>query len=366
MIKIASTNKLCPHCGKFAKTSHSIPLHTLISALILSAALFFWVSNRNRPIETGAAAANTQSAPASERLPGEIAAYIRSPQADKACGVCLASANSFMDDRRVAGIRGKTKDMVLLPSGEYKIGSPAGLGDPDEHPRHLAYLDAFYIDKYEVTTADYLKFAENTGADYPEWARPEGKFNIDTGSEPYYKHLSPVLKTCGTCPVVGVTAHNAEAYCRSKNRRLPTEAEWEAAARGGTDSAFSFGDDPAMTADYAWNETNSGKQPRSVGGKKPNNYGLYDMHGNVWEWVSDFYDKEYYAISQKNNPKGPMNGTDHVVRGGSWAFDADSLRSGNRASTYKANDDIGFRCAVYENELSAGAVSGSATAIIRN
>ena len=365
----SATKKPCPHCGKFARDKHRIPLHVVSSALILGAAFFFWASDRNRPADAGGSASATdalQSAPASGRLSGDVIGYIGSTEADKTCGMCLASADSFLEGKKLAVIREKTKDMILLPAGEYQTGSPDSLGDPDEHPRRQIFLDAFYLEKYEVTTADYLKFAKDTGDNYPEWAKPNGKFNIDTGSEPYYKHLSTILKTCGTCPVVGVTPKNADAYCQSKNRRLPTEAEWEAAARGGADSAFSFGDNPAMAGDYAWYETNSGERPQPVGGKRPNQYGLYDLHGNVWEWTSDLYAPDYYNKSPKHDPKGPTTGKDHVIRGGSWAFDADSLRSANRANTYKANDDIGFRCAVSKSALSADAASPEAVDIVRD
>ena len=351
MTKTTSAKRTCLRHGRSVKNGHRIPHDIFIAALILGAA----------------APGVLQAAPVFGRLSEGVIAYIGSPEADKSCGVCLTSADSFLESKKLAALRKKTKGMAYLPAGEYKIGSPDSLGDPDEHPRHQTYLDAFYIEKYEVTTADYMAFAKYTGDNYPEWAKPEGNFNIDTGRDAYYKHLSAIIKTCKTCPVIGVTAKNAEAYCQSKNRRLPTEAEWEAAARGGSDSAFSFGDNPAMAGDYAWDESNSGETPHPVGRKKPNKYGLYDMHGNVWEWVSDFYDRDYYSKSPKRNPKGPAEGKEHAIRGGSWAFDEDALRSGNRANTNKANDDIGFRCAVSESSLSDdAAATSSAVDIIRN
>jgi formylglycine-generating enzyme required for sulfatase activity len=280
--------------------------------------------------------------------------YIGLPEADKSCGVCLAAANNFLEDKNLAALREKTKDMAYLRGGEYQTGSPGGLGDPDEHPRHKVYLDAFYMDKHETTIGDYMRFVKETGGDYPEWAKPEGKFNIDSGKEDYYKRLSSLLKTCETCPIVGITAKNAQAYCASKNKRLPTEAEWEASARAGSESAFSFGDNLSLAGDYAWHEGNSGAKPHPVGEKKPNSFGLYDMHGNVWEWTSDYYEREYYQKSPTRNPKGPEKLAERVIRGGSWAFEADSSRSANRASIDKPNDDIGFRCSVSESALSSG------------
>lgn len=349
----SDAKKPCPHCGSPAANERRTPLHVFMSALLLCAAFYFWTSGHNRPTAAGEPGRDAiLTAQASYgRLSARVLSYINSPEADKACGVCVASADRFMKTRQATALREKTKDMVLLPAGEYQIGSPDGAGDPDEHPRHGVYLDAFYIDKYETTIGDYMKFVDVTGGDHPEWARPQGKFNIDTGKEDYYKRLYSVLKNCRTCPVTGVSSKNAQAYCAAKNRRLPTEAEWEAAARGGSQSEFSFGDDGAMAWDYAWYEVNSGLKLHPVGEKKPNGLGIYDMHGNVWEWVSDYYEKWLYQKPQTRNPKGPERGEEHVIRGGSWASDLTSARSANRASNDRPNDDIGFRCAVSERTI---------------
>jgi formylglycine-generating enzyme required for sulfatase activity len=339
--------KTCPHCGAPPKNRTGIPSHFISALLALAAAFFFWTGRRN---PTGGMIPSIQS---SGGLSAEKIKYLSSPEADKACGVCLASADNFMKEKRLAAIREKTKRMALLPAGEYTIGSPEGRGDPDERPRHRVYLDAFFIDKYETTLAEYMEFAADSGGDYPEWAKAGSQFNLDTGSETYYRHLAPLLKTCKDCPIIGVSAKNAEAYCKSRNKRLPTEAEWEAAARGGTESEFSFGDDPAAADNYSWNSKNAAKTPHPVGQKKPNGYGLYDVHGNVWEWTSGFYEKWYYKTSPARNPGGAPTGEEHVIRGGSWAFDADSSRTANRATNDKPNDDIGFRCAVSEAAVSA-------------
>ncbi|MFA6435493.1 MAG: SUMF1/EgtB/PvdO family nonheme iron enzyme [Elusimicrobiales bacterium] len=360
MTALPANTSRCPHCGKTAAGGYKLPAHLLISVLLLGLALFFWVTGRNRLAD-----AVNQARLTSDQKAGGVIAYIWSPEADKACGGCLASAGKFVEEKKTAALREKTKDMAYLSAGEYQIGSPEGAGDPDEHPRHKVYLDAFYIDKYEASTADYMKFAAAANANYPEWAKPGGQFNIDTGSKSYYRHLSSVFKNCGGCPIVGVTAKDARAYCAAKNKRLPTEAEWEAAARGGTDSIFSFGDDPAATAEYAWYEADSGGEPHLAGRKKPNGAGIYDMHGNVWEWTADLYDKEYYRESPRLNPAGPVSGSDNVIRGGSWAFDADSLRSANRAGSDKSNDDIGLRCAVSEAALSETAAAPGAVDIVR-
>lgn len=290
-----------------------------------------------------------QTTPRSED--SELLSYIRGDKADPACGVCLSSARKEAE----SSVRTKTAEtkpleknpeMALVPGGAHHLGSPAGAGDPDERPAADIKMAPFYLDRTEVTIADYLKFSSSTAGHYPEWLKPAGKFNINTGKNKYYRHLEGVILTCPNCPVFGVAWEDADAYCRWMNKRLPTEAEWEAAARAGSGDKYSFGNSSANAEAYAWLETNSGETPHPVGTRKPNKYGLSDMHGNVWEWVYDLYGKDYYAQRPSMDPPGPEKGKEHVIRGGSWNFDADSARSGNRASTDSPNDDIGFRCAL--------------------
>ncbi len=350
MSGIPSPDKICPHCGKAAGRGGKVPSHALAAVVLMSAAVIFAALGRDRAA-SASGGAEAPVGPSVGRLSAAAMEYIASPEADKACGGCLAAADGFLEGKKQAVLREKTKGMVYIPAGDYQRGSPEGAGDPDERPLRQVRLEAFYIEKTEVTTGEYMKFAEETRSNYPEWSKPGGKFNLNTGSEAYYKPLAGVLPNCPACPVVGVPVKDAEAYCRAKGRRLPTEAEWEAAARGGAASAFSFGEDPSRAGDYAWYEGNSGGRPQPVGGRGPNKFGLFDMHGNVWEWVSDRYDRGYYADSPRRDPPGPAAGNENVIRGGSWAFDADSMRSANRASTYKANDDIGFRCAVSESAV---------------
>ncbi len=295
-----------------------------------------------------------QNAPRSSR-DSELLKYIRGGSADPSCGVCLNSARKYTtssaqtEPERAKPSEAKPAEkypgMELVPGGVHRLGSPAGTGDPDEKPAADIKLAPFYMDKTEVTIGEYLKFSSAAAGHYPEWLKPGGKYNIDTGKDKYYRHLEGVIMACPNCPVFGVSWEDASAYCLWKNERLPTEAEWEAAARAGSADKFSFGNSDARAESYAWLETNSGGTPHPVGTMKPNKYGLSDMHGNVWEWVYDFYDKDYYARRPATDPQGPEKGTEHVIRGGSWGFDADSGRSGNRASTDSPNDDIGFRCA---------------------
>ncbi|MFH1619172.1 MAG: formylglycine-generating enzyme family protein [bacterium] len=218
------------------------------------------------------------------------------------------------------------KDMAVIPVGEFLMGSPDDEGFPNEHPRHKVYLDAFFIDKYELSGAKYRIFAQATGRKMPRQPCAD-KDN---------------------CPVVYVNWNDAQACCEYYGKRLPTEAEWEKAARGRTDAKYSFGDNEKMLGVYAWYWGNSGTKVHPVGGKKTNKYGLYDMHGNVLEWVADWYDDKYYETSPGINPKGAPDGREKVVRGGSAFVSAPLCRSAIRMRSSPDNLYSGrsFRCAV--------------------
>ncbi len=217
----------------------------------------------------------------------------------------------------------KYEGIVLVPAGEFTMGSKKG--DSDEKPPHNVYLDSFHIDKYEVTVAQFKKFAQVAGRLMPD---------------------QPLWST-DTHPVVNVDWNDAKSYCEWAGKRLPTEAEWEKAARGGTNTKYSLGDNKENLGEYAWYNRNSGDRAHPVGQKKPNQYGLYDMRGNVWEWVSDWYDKKYYKKSPKRNPKGSPNRSDRVVRGGSWLIYAVHCRWAVRVgrSPDERHSCQGFRCA---------------------
>ena len=175
--------------------------------------------------------------------------------------------------------------MVLIPAGEFVMGSPPGEGEDDEHPQKRIYLDAFYIAKYEVTTARYAKFLRATGSEKPNYW---DKVNLNNHSNR---------------PVVGVNWHDAKAYCGWAGKRLPTEAEWEKAARGTDGRRYPWGDS-APTSSLAnydryvsnWEGDLYDGRLQDIDsyetGKSP--YGIYDMAGSVWEWVADWYDKDYY------------------------------------------------------------------------
>ena len=193
-------------------------------------------------------------------------------------------------------------EMVVIPAGEFLMGSPEGEGDDDEHPQHKVFVDTFYMDKYEVTNAQYKQFMDATGHKTP------GFWDDEEYNQPNH-------------PVVGVDWYDAKAYCQWAGKRLPTEAEWEKAARGGlVGKKYPWGDnithDDANYSDTGGKDTWSGTSP--VGSFAPNGYGLYDMAGNVWEWCSDWFDSGYYETSPEQNPAGPSSGPCRVLRGGSW------------------------------------------------
>jgi len=212
--------------------------------------------------------------------------------------------------------------MVLIPAGSFDMG---GTQYSAEQPIHSVYLDAYCIDTTEVTFDQYDAFCDATSRTKPS----------DSG---YGR---------GTRPVINVTWYGSKAYCEWAGKRLPTEAEWERACRAGTDTAYSFGDDTGLLGNYGWNGADSGGMTQPVGGKLPNAFGLYDMHGNVWEWVADWYDGGYYAVSPSSNPPGPSSGTYKVLRGGSWASPVSPLRSANRNGVDPGGwfNGIGCRCA---------------------
>jgi formylglycine-generating enzyme required for sulfatase activity len=199
-------------------------------------------------------------------------------------------------------------EMVLVPAGYFTMGSNDA---EDEKPPHRVWVDAFYIEKYELTNQQYGEFMKATGHRPPVyWDQP--RFNAPDQ------------------PVVGVSWDDAMAYCTWVGRRLPTEAEWEKAARGGLEGKkYPWGDEePTGRAIYGL-DLSVGK-PTPVGRCQPNNYGLYDMAGNAWEWCADWYNPYYYKTSPERNPQGSSNGLYRVVRGGVWFRIENDLRCASR------------------------------------
>ncbi len=234
-------------------------------------------------------------------------------------------------------------DMVLIPGGEFLMGS--SYGHIDETPIHRVYLDAFYIDKYEVTNLQFSEFLNQKGNQ-----EESGVAWLDTSDEDClieYRNgkYQPKLGY-ENHSVIEVSWYGAKAYAEWAGKRLPTEAEWEKAARGGlVGKKYPWGDSiDSSKANYGENVG----QTTTVGRYPPNNYGLYDMGGNVWEWVSDWYEEDYYSSSDSyRNPQGPNYGSERVIRGAGWSNDASYLCSASRSyvNPDSTSNHLGFRCA---------------------
>ena len=226
-------------------------------------------------------------------------------------------------------------EMVYVPEGEFTMGSPDSEGDGDEHPQHTVSLGAFWIDRYEVTNDQFRQCVE-AGACVPPTT-------CDSG-EPTYGEAEK-----RDHPVVCVNWHDAEAYCRWTGARLPTEAEWEKAARGTDGRRYPWGDEWDVGRCNTAEGGKGGTMP--VGSHSPTGdspYGCADMAGNVWEWVADWYDGDYYSRSPDSNPPGPNLGDYRVVRGGSWFSDQLRAHSAYRRRHNPGYSRInyGFRCSV--------------------
>jgi formylglycine-generating enzyme required for sulfatase activity len=230
--------------------------------------------------------------------------------------------------------------MALVPAGEFQMGSDNG--SDDEKPVHTVYLDAFYIDVYEVTNARYLACVSSGACQPPSQSKSYNRSSY-YGEAQYADY-----------PVIYVTWEMAKAYCEWRGGSLPSEAQWEKAARGGLPGMdYPWGNDQPVCDKGAQNGANFGdcaaKDTEPAGSYSPNGYGLFDMAGNVWEWVDDWYQSNYYASSPASNPTGPGSGDYKVLRGGSWNVKSHFLRVAFRGrfdpylSSYSV---IGFRCAV--------------------
>lgn len=232
-------------------------------------------------------------------------------------------------------------EMVFVKGGCYQMGDTLGDGGSDEKPVHEVCVDDFYMGKYEVT---------------------QGQWKAVMGNNPSY------FKDCGdNCPVESVSWNDIQEFINKLNQkttpsiplnkggqsgmyRLPTEAEWEYAAKsvsggGGKNEKYSGSNN---VDSVAWYSSNSGGKTHPVGTKQPNGLGIYDMMGNIWEWTNDWYDKDYYNNSPKNNPQGTNSGQSRVLRGGSWYDLPQYVRASNRGRVLPTAryDNNGFRLAV--------------------
>ena len=287
-----------------------------------------------------------------------------------ACAVLVLASCCSKDPTKPGTGVGTPAGMVLVPAGDFTMGSTTGNtdGNFDEQPVHTVYLNAFYIDKYEVTNAQFKSFIDAGGyTTQAFWSVAGWSARTTHGwTQPYWwtagtYHSGPAWPDF---PVVGVTWYEAEAYANFAGKRLPTEAEWEKAARGtdqrtypwgnsiGSSRANYFGSgdpfDNSSTPVGFYDGQLSRTRPRFQTTNSPSPYGAYDMAGNVWEWVADWYDGNYYSVSPSSNPPGPLTGSHRVLRGGAWGYDPAYLRSAFRNDdgypSYRSNT-VGFRCA---------------------
>ena len=278
--------------------------------------------------------------------------------------------------------------LVLIPAGEFKMGSGESAEDTaaffnktygedllkadffkDEHPQHRVRITKpFYLGTYHVTRGQFRQFVADTGykTDAEKGEKPGAwGWNPDKkefGFNEKYSWRNAGFEQTDEHPVVNVSWNDAVAFCKwlsskeGKTYRLPTEAEWEYACRAGTTTRYYSGDDPETlakvgnVADAAakakfpdWKYTikaNDGYVFTAPVGKfKPNAFGLYDMHGNAWQWCADWYGAEYYAASPADDPTGPDSGNGRVLRGGSWDYGPNYARSANRVR-YTPDDRV--------------------------
>lgn len=237
-----------------------------------------------------------------------------------------ASKNTPLDPKMVELLKSIEDKMVKVDGGNFTMGCVI-VQDTEcyaqEKPRHIVTLNTYYIDKFDITQK--------------EWKAVMG--------------TSPAAKYCADCPVVNVTWFEAQEFINklnqmsNKNYRLPTEAEWEYAAKGGNKShGYKYaGGNEARTV--AWYDSTISKTVHPVGQMAPNELGLFDMSGDVWQWCSDWFNDKYYSTSPSSNPTGPARGTTRCVRGGSWWGPMRDCRVANRDQfpPESKDDDVGFR-----------------------
>lgn len=262
--------------------------------------------------------------------------------------------------------------MVFIKGGCFEMGDTFGDGSNNEKPVHEVCVGDFYLGKHEVTVGEFKEFARSTGY-HTEAEMGVGcyywdseKFKWNKNKNKYWEN--PLFEQTDNNPVVCVSWNDANAYINWKNLksglryRLPTEAEWEYAARsGGRKYKYSWGNSapsgniadesaklifPRLTILDGYNDGYTQTAP--AGNFQPNEAGLYDMSGNAWEWVQDWYEEAYYKSSPRENPEGPAGGKLKIIRGGSWGYGPKAARTTYRGGYFQAigNDDFGFRLAM--------------------
>lgn len=253
--------------------------------------------------------------------------------------------------------------LVYVPEGEFTMGS--NNGNSDEKPEHQVILDAFWIDQTEVTNGMFSKFVEETN--YQTDVEKAGWSYVFNGSEwekiygaSWRRPKAPANSIpVDNKPVLYISWNDAYAYCSWAGRRLPTEAEWEKAARGTDGSIYPWGNtfdgtrlnfcDKNCIVSWADKSFDDGYADVAPVGSFPSGqsvYKVFDMAGNAWEWVNDWYSDTYYQNSPSSNPLGPQTGQNRILRGGSWDYHSDGARSASRLMTTAVTDNyVGLRCA---------------------
>jgi formylglycine-generating enzyme required for sulfatase activity len=287
-----------------------------------------------RPEDRFASCQEFQAALVLPALPPTVVVEVRQQEAPARKPVDLSDQSSEPGRYRrpAPRIRENPKDglkYVWIPPGTFMMGcSPGDRGCNDnETPSHrVAISKGFWMGQTEVTVGAFRRFRSSYGMPPPPRFDP-GWANDDM-------------------PIINVSWDDARDWCRWAGGRLPTEAEWEYAARGGSTEAR-YGNIDRI----AWHRNNSGNRAHVAAGKEANGFGLFDVLGNVWEWVNDWYDDKYYQNGPTQDPPGPASGQHRVLRGGSWYYSPDLLRVSARTGAYPLalSDNIGFRC-VWEVE----------------
>jgi formylglycine-generating enzyme required for sulfatase activity len=282
-----------------------------------------------------------------------------------AAGLCLAafSVSSHPPATQPVANDGYG-DYVYVPAGPFRMGDNFGDGDPRERPVHLVDLDAFYIAKYEITNDQWKRFRDDPAYEDPKFwpgGRPVPKDQSPYWNDP--RNHGGGTPGSGDYPVLAVNWDASVAYCNwlsaktGKKYRLPTEAEWEKAARGTDQRRYPWGNvidqsyanfvgtqafDTARPVGFFDGATHAGFETH----KDLSPYGAMDMAGNVMEWCSDWYARDYYSVSPRKNPKGPPSGAYRVLRGGTFFMEAFELRSYARTAawpSFQAHRMVGFR-----------------------
>jgi len=218
--------------------------------------------------------------------------------------------------------KGVKLEMVLVPAGEFLMGSPDADKDArdEEKPQHRVRITRpFYLGKYPVTQEQWEVVMAANPSNFKGAKNPVESVGWDDCRQ-FIDKLNKIIDKLNKKPHPG-----------GGKFQLPSEAQWEYACRAGTASRYGFGDDEDSVGDYAWYLANSGDRPNPVGQKKPNAFGLFDMHGNVGEWCEDWYGERYYAESTRDDPTGPARGSTRVNRGGGWDRPARYCRSAFRS-----------------------------------